>query len=314
MSLRNSLAFRAGDRLRISGPAWQVKNLSSRFGYLRCREPLTPAQERAAESLHSSGIAIAHISDFFPAEVFRELSAAAQARWRERGEGQRAGPSPAAAGDARPKKDSFLVELWDGPFDAPGGKPVLDLKSPFLRFSLSRELLGVVNRYLGMLAKFRAFWLQATIPVGAGIVPYASQRWHADPDDRRLVKVFLYLSDVDETAGPFTYIRFTHSGGRWRRLFPYHPKKGRHPESAFIERMIPPEDIVTATGKAGAIIFCDTSGIHRGGHATAKHRLMYTGVYTTAASALPTRYGYPPGFRPEELSSPAARYAVSPQR
>ena len=288
--------------LRTSSAAWHLLNMPARLHALGRGPDLPPAAAEAAKALGADGIALAHLDDIAGPDVGAALSASIRQRLAARPLFVRlAENGPPRAG----KKDSFLVNLWDGPYD-------IDPQNPFLRLALSDAVLGVVSRYLGMLPKFRAFWLQATIPVPAGTVPYASQRWHADPDDRKMVKVFCYLSDVNAGAGPFTYIRGTHSGGRWRRHFPFDPARGRHPDPARVRSIVPLEDIAVATGRAGTIIFCDTSGIHRGGYATERERIMFTAVFTTPASALPTRYGRAAGTRPETFGSAAARFAVQP--
>lgn len=291
-------------RLRNSHLAWQLINAPSRLRFWFESQRHSPASRAAVHALREQGIATVHISELFPPEVFDELRRFAEERWRVREAEESFERRQQAAPAAAMSKNLYLVDLWDGAH-------VLDLNHPFLRWSLSNSLLAIVNGYLGMFSKFREFFLQVTIPTPRDIARFASQRWHADPDDRRMVKVFLYLNDVDASAGPFTYIRGSQAGGKWRRLFPYAPKrKSRHPDPAFIHRMIPEEDIAVAIGKAGTIIFCDTSGIHRGGYATAEHRIMYTSVYTTRASFLPTRFRYPPDFRKESCTTAQARYAV----
>lgn len=42
---------------------------------------------------------------------------------------------------------------------------------------------------------------------------------------------------------------------------------------------IHPEAIVCAKGKAGTLIFCDTAGLHRGGFAVGRERIMSTGFF-----------------------------------
>ncbi len=300
-------------RLRNSGLVWQLINVPSRLRFLMSARSPAPAEAAAIAALRERGIAVVPISELFPPQVFDELKRCAEERWRVLGPEENFEQRRKRAGGVM-TKNLFLVDLW-GPSTSsgPAAPHVLDLEHPFIRFSLSEPVLTIVNGYLGMLAKFREFFLQATIPTPPDLSPYASQRWHADPDDRRMVKVFLYLSDVDGSAGPFTYIERSHSRGKWRKLFPHAPKvKSRHPDPAFIARTIPPEDIFLATGRAGTIIFCDTSGVHRGGYATTCHRIMYTSVYTTRASARATRLVYPPGFRFNRIAHPAVRYAVRP--
>ncbi|RJQ36814.1 hypothetical protein C4552_02900 [Candidatus Parcubacteria bacterium] len=290
-----------GARLRQSRLVWRLKTMPAVIRHAFRRPAVTAEESRLAELLRRDGVALTHLDDLFGPDLKPALRAwVADQRIRlgidERIRAVRDSPIDG-------KKDSFLVDLWGGPH-------ILDFNHPLLRTSLSDPMLNVVSAYLGMWPKFREFWLHVTVPVPTGTNPYASQRWHADPDDRRMVKTFLYLSDVDETAGPFTYIRGTQEGGRWRHLFPFAPKqRSRHPDPAFIERTIPPEDIFIATGNAGSLVFCDTSGIHRGGYATAKERVMYTSVFTTPGSARATQYA-PSARAPADLD-PRVRYAVA---
>lgn len=292
-------------RLRESVPVWHLLNLPSRISYVMGRRELASRERALVRDLATSGIAVAHISELFPPSVFADLQSYVRDRLASpevRAGLEREVRSP----DVQSKrKESFLINLW-------GGEHLLDPEHPFLRFSLSRPMLAVVSAYLGALPKFREFFLQETVPIPPGTAAYSSQRWHADPDDRKLVKVFLYLNDVGETAGPFTYIRYSHGRGKWRSMFPYAPKrKSRHPDPAFIDGHIPPEDRVVAIGQAGTIIFCDTSGVHRGGYATGQPRIMYTSVYTTRASALPTRYTLAPNILERGPLPKEARYAIT---
>lgn len=135
-----------------------------------------------------------------------------------------------------------------------------------------------------------------------------SQRWHRDPEDRSIVKTFLYLRDVDETNGPFCYVPRTHKPRVFR------PKIGRlnYPDDGVIEKKFPPNLRQVCTGKAGTLIFCDTTGFHKGGHPTAGARLLFNAVYTSNASEPIST-----GFRQfslkgacSGLQSPAARYAI----
>ena len=291
-------------RLRHSSLAWHAINTPARLRYFFARSPLTPVEARAVDDLEKTGIAIAHVSDLCAPGIFPELLNYANERLANPEVTSRLQRLVRLGAGGSKTKNSFLVDLW-------GGEHILDPTHPFIRFSLSQPVLSVVNGYLGMFSKFREFFLQATAPIPAGTMPFASQRWHADPDDRKLVKIFLYLNDVDETAGPLSYIRYSHSAGKWRDFFPYAPKiKSRHPDPAMIERIIPPEDIAVAAGKAGTIIFCDTSGVHRGGYATGRERIMYTSVYTSRASALPTRFRCLSDSPDNMFEAPAARYAA----
>ena len=101
----------------------------------------------------------------------------------------------------------------------------------------------------------------------------ASQRWHRDPEDDHIVKMFIYFSDVDEEAGPFEYVRDSAAGGKYGDVFPW-GQGHRYPSAEELEAAVDPDDRLTMTGPAGTVIFCDTAGFHRGGFARTKPRIL----------------------------------------
>lgn len=279
-------------RLMATRFVWRhIRNKRARRLYRERSTTLKPAEAAVLATLRRQGIAIARISDFFPAGVFEELKQFVERRWQEPDVKERFAKRDDVLVGGRPKdKSYFLINLWDGP-------AVLDLTHPFLRFSLAEPILRVVNAYLNMFAKFRGWRLETTVPMPEHINASSSQRWHRDEEDSRtLVKTFLYLNDVDDETGPFMYLKYSHPGGRHRGLFPARPPRGTPPMPENEGRFIPQEDIQVCTGRAGALVFCDTSGLHKGGFAKTRERFMYTSVYTTSASPWPIRYRYPEGF------------------
>ena len=283
-------------RLRASRPIWW--GLLNREGRRRFAEaaPLSPQEEKIVHELNENGIAVISILDLLPPALFEELRAYAERRWADPEVQERAEQRADVLVNGKPRsKEYFLVELWEGPH-------VLDLSHPYLQFSVNDAILRIVNAYLGTYCKFRGWALQATVPVSEGERRYASQEWHRDPEDRRLVKTFLYLSDVTPENGPFMYLPGSQEGGKWRGLYPQDPPRG----SKVQEAGLPMSEVRTCVGKAGTFILCDTSGIHRGGYALAGMRLMYTSIYTTPASPWPIVYTPGSAPLPTDLSSLAA--------
>ncbi|MFG4657092.1 hypothetical protein ACF0BG_19415, partial [Acinetobacter baumannii] len=93
--------------------------------------------------------------------------------------------------------------------------------------------------------------------------------WHLDGEDERIVKVAVYLNDVDLDGGPFEMIRDRIFKGKspYKRPAP-HGKVER-----IVGKPIPPDDVVTCTGPSGSVIFCDTAQYyHRGRPATGSNR------------------------------------------
>lgn len=284
---------------------WHIANRGARRQYRAIRLLLTDREQKITLRLREEGIAVANARDLVGGETVEALAAFARRQW-ERPDVVRAVAEHRemllGERDRGGTKKAFLVDLW-------GGSAILDLEHLFIRFSLSDAILRVVATYLGLAPKFRGWRLEATIPTPPGVDRKASQRWHRDEEDRRLVKVFLYLTDVREGDGPFSYVRHSQQSARWGELFPMVPPRGSLPMPSYVDELIPSDEVLVCGGGTGTIIFCDTTGLHRGGFATTGHRIMYTSIYTSAASPWPIRYRYPEPFDGSILS-PLARYAV----
>jgi ectoine hydroxylase-related dioxygenase (phytanoyl-CoA dioxygenase family) len=147
-------------------------------------------------------------------------------------------------------------------------------------------MLDVVNTYLGLWSKLSYVDQWYTIPTQADAGRVASQRWHRDYNGRYLVKVFVYMTDVDEGSGPFEYVPQSHArGGRYAQVFPWEVfGEDLYPRAEELRRRVPPEAARTLTAPAGTVIFCDTTGFHRGGFATRSPRVMGVLNYVSQAS------------------------------
>ena len=76
---------------------------------------------------------------------------------------------------------------------------------PFTRLAVKSPLLQIANAYLGMYTRLRYYNIWHTFATRSK--PRESQLWHRDREDLYILKVFIYLRDVDLGAGPFTYAR-----------------------------------------------------------------------------------------------------------
>jgi len=278
--------------IRTSWLVWFfILNKRTRHLYNKSQPQLNRVQQRVNQDLKEHGIAITHVDELFPEKKL--LPGLQKYTW-------------VLLGKAEIKTGKkFLLNLWDH-------QPVIDFNNLFIRLVLDQKILDIVNTYLEMFSRFYHFTLNVTLPVGPGSQAVQSQRWHRDPEDKKMCKVFIYLNDVDEENGPFMYVLKSHHGGRWRKLFPQRPPKGVYPPLGAVERVVPKKDIKVCVAKAGTIIFCDTSGLHKGGYAISKKRLMFTGSYSSKASLWPRQYRYPDNFNTQldQLDVPA-RYALT---
>jgi hypothetical protein len=153
-------------------------------------------------------------------------------------------------------------------------------------------------------------WHSIPIDVGRRI---GSQRWHRDPEDRKIVKIYLYFSNVDQGAGPLEYVPGSGFGGRYEEFRKWKARGDRYPSDGELERRIPASESVSCVGPAGTAVFCDTSGFHRGGIATTSARIVATWTFCTPAAISATarrRFTVDYAGRESELS-PAARFALT---
>lgn len=277
-------------QVRMWEPVWNRLNQVARKRFIAENQPMSQAQQTLIDTIRRDGFAITHLEDLFPGKnvlgEMREVVARLE------------------ASAPQDHKKPFLTTLYDV-------YRQIDLGDPFVRFALSDEVRTIVNAYLGMWAKFYYYTLKITRPVGFDVAPRDSQRWHRDPEDRKMCKVFVYLSDVDETAGPFMYARGSTRGNVYGKLFKQKPPHGYYPPDGAVEAAIKAEDIQACTGRAGTVIFADTSGLHKGGYATAKSRTMSTSGFMSSASSRGVFYTRGEDFQEKATRlSEAARFAL----
>jgi hypothetical protein len=240
---------------------------------------LDDVQQSALDSLRRDGIALVAFGELFPdGRLWDELSEDMAAFVRAT-EGQLAEPRRAEKGK------SYIARR----FLTKGAEARFPLDNRWLRFSLSSRLLGVVNAYRGEPSHLIDFDNWYTIPDPDADERVKSQQWHRDPWDEHITKVFVYFSDVDEDSGPFEYVPGSAPGRRYGHLWPWQPE-GVYPPQDEFEAAIPRSDRLTATGRAGTVIFCDTSGFHRGGWARHKPRILSVQTYVGSSSTKRPRF------------------------
>ncbi|MDB5760299.1 MAG: hypothetical protein JWM30_3588 [Burkholderia sp.] len=159
-----------------------------------------------------------------------------------------------------------------------------------LALANSAPLVRLAAHYIGCKPTISAIGLRWSYPqngTGRGL-----QGFHRDCDDWRFVKVFVYLTDVDDAAGPHVYVSGTHQEHCSMRLQPY--------SDAEIARQYGESRIASVTGPAGTGFAVDTCGIHKGLVPTQKPRLLLQIQY----SLLPVymyRYEKPQRSAPAQL-------------
>jgi phytanoyl-CoA dioxygenase PhyH len=182
---------------------------------------------------------------------------------------------------------------------------------PWFVVCASHRLLDIANTYLGLWSKLEYVDMWYSVPQPADADRKSSQRWHRDFNDKHLLKAFLYLVDVDEGTGPFEYVPGSAPGGRYADAWPWRPLGENYPPDGELEKRIPDDGIQTFTAPKGTLLFCNTSGFHRGGFATERPRVLATVTYSSPASlASLTERSYRYTGSLDELGGPV-RFALT---
>jgi hypothetical protein len=150
-----------------------------------------------------------------------------------------------------------------------------------LELANSAPLIRLAAHYIGCKPTISAIGLRWSYPqegTGTGL-----QGFHRDCDDWRFIKVFAYLTDVDEGAGPHVYVSGSHRERCGVRLAPYTDEE--------VAARYGQQKMVSVTGPAGTLFAVDTHGVHKGLLPSSKPRLLLQIQY----SLLPVyMYDYAP--------------------
>jgi hypothetical protein len=279
-------------------------NRASRRRFSQEQPQLDATQQRIVDALRTEGFCVLPFSELFPdPAVWQRLDEDGQRFIAETEAGLAAEAAGGESGLRRTSKE-FVVRK-----NAYG--VTLGLDDPWLDLAVGPRMLDLANTYLGLWSKLEYVDLWYTKPADAEAERRSSQRWHRDFNDAHLLKAFIYLTDVDEEAGPFEYVPRSAPGGELGDLWPWRPLGDNYPPQDELAKRIEGKPVETFTGAKGTMIFCNTSGFHRGGFATGKPRVLATFTYASPAAlkSLSDR-----NFTLAETNgaplSPAARFAL----
>ncbi len=151
---------------------------------------------------------------------------------------------------------------------------------PLVQLSIKPSVLQTIGAYLKSAPYLEYILLTYSLP---SVQPYkASQLWHHDHDNDRMLKLFFYLTDVEDVAdGPFTLLP-----KEANRVIPnsFIPK---HLSDELVNSYYPLSKSVQIKGKKFAAFVVDTSVCyHMGSRVAEGHaRLMSTSLYVSIPKA-----------------------------
>jgi hypothetical protein len=99
-----------------------------------------------------------------------------------------------------------------------------------------------------------------------------AQLFHRDVDDFRFIKLFIYLTDVDENSGPHTYVRGSSSSDKLLKIRRYQDEE--------IHEAFGKENVIEFVRPKGTAFMVNTYGFHKGLLPKSKNRLLLQVQYS----------------------------------
>jgi hypothetical protein len=143
------------------------------------------------------------------------------------------------------------------------------------RWGLQDEVLDLVENHLGMPACHYPPLVRREL---ADSRVATTRQWHRDIEDHRVLKILVWLNDVDEDGGPFTYVPLDASRSAVRPL----RYVGGFVKDHRFAAVVPQSAWLQATGPRWTAVMPDTAQIfHRAQAPVARDRYSVTFTWTS---------------------------------
>ncbi|MBD2414533.1 phytanoyl-CoA dioxygenase [Nostoc calcicola FACHB-389] len=125
-------------------------------------------------------------------------------------------------------------------------------------WGIQQRLLNIIENFLGLPVAYHYPSFRRDI---TNQVEQKSRLWHVDKEDRKVLKIIVYLNDVSDDGGPFQYIpKSYYSKVACSLRYNYNYIRDKT-----MQRIISPFNWKSCPGVAGTVVMADTANIfHRG--------------------------------------------------
>jgi hypothetical protein len=171
----------------------------------------------------------------------------------------------------------------------------------FLTWGREERLSKIIENYIGLPITFQGVHLRRDF---ANKNPVTTELWHKDLEDRRMLKIIVYLSDVTEENGPFEYIPKNRVSPllAWRIQRKISRAHALGISDSEIDKLVPKSAWKRCLGSAGTVVFMDPVAIFHHGKSRQMDRSALFFVYTAKQPLRPehcTQYRDQTFARPE---------------
>ena len=190
------------------------------------------------------------------------------------------------------KSKTFIQRLVDDDFEFD------NLESAITQYCLNEDVMKACANYFGLIPKLTSFkiWRSHQTESTERI---ASQNWHRDYNEYKMVRVFLYFNEVNKNNGAGEYVIGTHyMGDSYTKLQDSEDGISRYATEEQVKKEFEDSRTLIAEGSAGTMFFVDTAGLHRGGyHPVPGERRVSLTTFSTAADLMETMVRAPKNFK-----------------
>ena len=171
------------------------------------------------------------------------------------------------------------------------------------KWGMTDENLDLAESYIGLPVHFLGVEVKRERPDGRAL---DVRQWHIDVEDRRMMKIITYLSDVDETCGPFNYL----DRPRTKRAIAGMGYSSGFVPDAKMGPAVPEGEWLQALGPRLTTVFVDTCRLfHRAKPPTKTDRYSMTFSYSST-----TPYQVFPEFMQNRKTMMTLREQLTPRQ
>jgi hypothetical protein len=155
----------------------------------------------------------------------------------------------------------------------------------FNNWGSEQRLLNILENYIGLPVAYHGVQIRKDF-INAN--QFSTMLWHRDSEDRRIVKIIIYLNDVEKEHGPFEYVPASLTSinnPNFYRLYRKIYNSGIDDEQ--LNKIVPKSAWKSCTGAAGTVIIADTQRLLHHGTVRTQERSTLFFAYTSNPAKRP---------------------------
>ncbi|MBD2439682.1 phytanoyl-CoA dioxygenase family protein [Nostoc sp. FACHB-110] len=148
----------------------------------------------------------------------------------------------------------------------------------FYNWGSEARLLNILENYIGLPVAYHGVQVRKDF---LNTSQFSTMLWHRDSEDRRIIKIIIYLNDVTKENGPFEYVPASFTSiynPNFYRLYYKIYNTGIDDEE--LNEIVPKSAWKSCQGPAGTVIIADTQRLLHHGTVRTQERSTLFFVYT----------------------------------